>query len=46
MTNIDGIYAVGECVTGGMQIITAAGEGAKAGLAVFGYIRSKRKNVT
>ncbi len=46
MTNIDGIYAVGECVTGGMQIITAAGEGAKAGLAVFRHIRSRRKNVT
>ena len=41
MTNIHGIYAVGECVTGGMQIVTAAGEGAKAGLAAFKYIRSK-----
>jgi thioredoxin reductase (NADPH) len=43
MTNIDGVYAVGECVTGGMQIVTAAGEGAKAGLAAFRYIRSRKK---
>ena len=39
-TNIEGIYAAGDCVCGGMQIVTAAGDGGKAGLAAFRYVRS------
>jgi thioredoxin reductase (NADPH) len=45
-TNIEGIYAAGDCVCGGMQVVTAAGEGSKAGLAVLRYIRSLKKNET
>ena len=29
-TNLEGVFAAGDCTCGGMQIITAAGEGAKA----------------
>jgi len=44
-TNIEGIFAAGDCVCGGMQIVTAAGDGGKAGLAAFRYVRGlKRKN--
>ena len=39
-TNVEGIYAAGDCVCGGMQIVTAAGDGGKAGLAAFGYVRA------
>lgn len=42
-TNIPGVYAAGDCVCGGMQVVTAAGEGSKAGLAVLKYIRSLNK---
>jgi thioredoxin reductase (NADPH) len=38
-TNIEGIYAAGDCVCGGMQIVTAAGDGGKAGLAASRYVR-------
>lgn len=38
-TNVEGIYAAGDCVCGGMQIVTAAGDGGKAGLATFRYLR-------
>lgn len=39
-TNISGVFAVGDCVCGGMQIVTAAGEGGRAGLSVLRYIKS------
>ncbi|MBA7612505.1 Thioredoxin reductase [subsurface metagenome] len=43
-TNIEGIFAAGDCVSGGMQIVTAAGDGGKAGLAAFRYVNAlKRK---
>lgn len=38
-TNIEGIFAAGDCVCGGMQIVTAAGDGGKAGLAASRYVR-------
>ncbi len=44
-TNIQGIFAAGDCVCGGMQVVTAAGEGGKAGLAALKYIRSKRSKI-
>jgi thioredoxin reductase (NADPH) len=31
-TNIDGVYAAGDCTCGGMQVVTAAGEGAMAAM--------------
>jgi thioredoxin reductase (NADPH) len=42
--NIDGVFAAGDCTCGGMQIVTAAGEGAVAGMrsaAVIRRIKSK-----
>ena len=41
-TNIDGIFAAGDCVCGGMQIVTAAGEGGRASLSALRYIKSMR----
>jgi len=42
-TNVEGIFAAGDCVCGGMQVVTAAGEGGKAGLSALRYVRSQRK---
>jgi thioredoxin reductase (NADPH) len=39
-TSLDGVYAAGDCVCGGMQVVTAAGEGGRAGLSVLRYVRS------
>jgi thioredoxin reductase (NADPH) len=38
-TNIEGIFAAGDCTCGGMQVITAAGEGAMAAMRASGYVR-------
>jgi thioredoxin reductase (NADPH) len=38
-TNIEGVYAAGDCTCGGMQIVTAAGEGAMAAIQVFRYVK-------
>jgi thioredoxin reductase (NADPH) len=38
-TNIEGVFAAGDCTCGGMQVITAAGEGAMAAMRASGYIR-------
>jgi thioredoxin reductase (NADPH) len=40
-TNVEGVFAAGDCCCGGMQIVTAAGEGGRAGLSVLRYIKSK-----
>ncbi|MDA8099670.1 MAG: FAD-dependent oxidoreductase [Nitrospiraceae bacterium] len=37
--NIEGIFAAGDCTCGGMQIVTAAGEGAIAGMRAAAVIR-------
>jgi thioredoxin reductase (NADPH) len=37
--NLEGVYAAGDCTCGGMQIITAAGEGAVAGMRSATFIR-------
>jgi len=42
-TNVEGIFAAGDCVCGGMQVVTAAGDGGKAGLFALRYVRSQRK---
>jgi thioredoxin reductase (NADPH) len=39
-TNIEGIFAAGDCSCKGMQIITAAGMGANAALAAMKYVKS------
>jgi len=40
MTNIQGIYAAGDCSCRGMQIVTATGMGAKAALAAMKHVKS------
>ncbi len=40
-TNLEGIYAAGDCTCGGMQIITAAGEGAMAGMQAYRYSKKQ-----
>jgi thioredoxin reductase (NADPH) len=42
-TNVEGIFAAGDCVCGGMQVVTAAGEGGMAGLAALRYIKSIKR---
>jgi len=42
-TNLDGVFAAGDCVCGGMQVVIAAGEGGKAGLSTLRYVRSLNK---
>ena len=38
-TNIDGVFAAGDCTCGGMQVVTAAGEGAMAAMRASAYVR-------
>jgi len=38
-TSIEGIFAAGDCTCGGMQVITAAGEGAMAALKASAYVK-------
>jgi thioredoxin reductase (NADPH) len=38
-TNVDGVFAAGDCTCGGMQVVTAAGEGAMAAMRASAYIR-------
>jgi thioredoxin reductase (NADPH) len=37
--NLDGVFAAGDCTCGGMQIVSAAGEGAVAGMRAASYVR-------
>jgi thioredoxin reductase (NADPH) len=43
VTNIKGVYAAGDCTCGGMQIVTATGEGAMAAIQVYRYINKNRR---
>ena len=38
-TNISGVYAAGDVTCGGLQIVSAAGEGCVAALQAIGYVR-------
>jgi thioredoxin reductase (NADPH) len=38
-TNIDGVFAAGDIACGGMQVVTAAGEGAVAAMQAVVYLR-------
>ncbi len=38
-TNVGGVFAAGDCTCGGMQVVTAAGEGAMAAMKASAYIR-------
>lgn len=42
-TNIEGVFAAGDCTCGGMQVVTAAGEGAMAATTALKYIRRKKE---
>ncbi|MDI6639693.1 MAG: FAD-dependent oxidoreductase [Methanocellales archaeon] len=42
-TNIEGVFAAGDCTCGGMQIVTAVGEGAMAAMAASVYIKGDWK---
>ena len=41
-TNINGLFAAGDCTCEGMQIVTAAGMGAKAALSAMKHVKSLR----
>ncbi len=45
-TNLDGVFAAGDCTCGGMQIVTAAGEGAVAGMRSAAVIRRIKSKAT
>ena len=38
-TNVDGLYAAGDCCCRGMQIVTATGMGAQAALSAMKYVK-------
>ncbi len=40
-TNLEGVYAAGDITCGGLQIVTGAGEGARAAMSVLKYLRQK-----
>ncbi|MBS7624044.1 MAG: FAD-dependent oxidoreductase [Candidatus Bathyarchaeia archaeon] len=42
-TNIEGVFAAGDCTCGGMQVATAVGEGAMAALQAYRYIKRIKK---
>jgi len=41
-TNVEGVFAAGDCTCGGMQVITAAGEGAMAAIRASAFVRKGR----
>lgn len=42
-TNLEGIFAAGDCVGGLKQVSVAVGEGANAGKSIIEYVKSKKK---
>jgi thioredoxin reductase (NADPH) len=40
-TNIEGVFAAGDVTCGGMQVVTAAGEGAVAAMQAVNFVRQK-----
>ncbi len=42
-TNMEGVYAAGDCTCGGMQIITAAGEGAMAAIQAYRHVKRTQR---
>jgi thioredoxin reductase (NADPH) len=43
-TSVQGVFAAGDCTCGGMQIITAAGEGAAAAIRASLYVRNSERS--
>ena len=44
-TNIDGLYAAGDCTGGFKQISTAVGQGALAGKSAIEYIKKLKEEI-
>jgi thioredoxin reductase (NADPH) len=44
-TNLPGLFAIGDCTGGVMQVAVAVGEGAKAGIAAINYVRQHKQTV-
>ncbi|MFX0096623.1 MAG: NAD(P)/FAD-dependent oxidoreductase [Candidatus Hodarchaeota archaeon] len=42
-TNVDGVFAAGDCTCGGMQIVTAVGEGARAAMQMYKYAKRNKR---
>jgi len=42
-TNIRGVFAAGDCTCGGMQVVTAVGEGAMASMKAMGYVKQMKE---
>jgi len=42
-TNVEGVFAAGDCTCGGMQMVTAAGEGATAAIEASTYLKRTKK---
>ena len=42
-TNVEGVFAAGDCTCGGMQIVTAAGEGATAAIKASIYVKRMKR---
>jgi thioredoxin reductase (NADPH) len=43
-TNIEGVFAAGDCTCGGMQMVAAAGEGATAAIRAATYVKRAKKS--
>lgn len=43
MTNLPGVFAAGDCTGGVLQIVVAAGEGARAGLSMIEFVRNLKR---
>ncbi|MEM1545193.1 MAG: FAD-dependent oxidoreductase [Candidatus Methanomethylicia archaeon] len=44
-TNIEGVYAAGDCTCGGMQVAVAVGQGALAAIRAIAYIHEQQKEL-
>jgi len=42
-TNVEGVFAAGDCTCGGMQMVTASGEGATAAVKASTYVKRTKK---
>jgi thioredoxin reductase (NADPH) len=42
-TSIEGVFAAGDCTCGGMQVVTAAGEGAMAAIKASVLLKNRKK---
>lgn len=43
-TNVEGVFAAGDCTCGGMQMVTAAGEGATAAIKASTYVKRTKSS--